>query len=791
MYKGEYMSQKNFEYIKHYLKLYGLQLGILTFVVIMTGSVITFHPQDQSFFYHARYATCYNLFGYVGATLAAALIYLFGSAAYLFLGLCLYLMSFTVRSKSIEQEIDRIVGSTLFVAVMSMLCNMYQIGYYEFSSFGGLLGQFLINKLSYFDVGAKLFIVYSLLFVSSTLVLRFAHLKIAYWVVKLMTAIIAYTIQLDHMPARCIRSFATQIAQLCYFVQKIVRYCIDLLNGSLIQQSAQSIVAFERDEDQPSRDMDRLMQDMFGQQQENFVDTTASENQIQKQYAEKFENKPHFQTDHHTENMISAVAEVDNQNAPLQNPIKKYYELPDVDTMLSQGNQIIDDETDINKAVLQEQSAILEEKLAQFGIKGKVVRVHPGPVITMFEYQPESHIKLSKILALEDDLAMALQAISIRILAPIPGKPVVGFEVANKVRKPVLLSKIFHSKAWTNFEGHLPLILGEDTHGEQVVVDLATMPHVLIAGSTGSGKSVAVNCMLVSLLCAKSPDQLRLIIIDPKQLEFSSYEDIAHLLFPIVTDSKKAVPVLRWLVTTMEERYEMMAEHGVKNIFEYQKLAETSSELPDMPFIVLIIDELADLMMTTGKDVEDLIARIAQMSRAAGIHMIVATQRPSVDVITGLIKVNFPNRISFKVTSKVDSRTILDVVGAERLLGKGDMLFLDAKDPEMKRAHGAYVSNKEINFLVNHIKHQQDVAYLDLSELLTSEASNDALLEADQELYKMVVDEIKELDEISISMIQRKFRIGYNRSARLVEALEAEGHILPSDGGKMRRVIKD
>ena len=266
---------------------------------------------------------------------------------------------------------------------------------------------------------------------------------------------------------------------------------------------------------------------------------------------------------------------------------------------------------------------------------------------------------------------------------------------------------------------------------------------------------------------------------------------VAHLLFPVVNNPNKALPILKWLVMTMEERYELMAQVGAKNIFEYHKLESIRPDLEHMPFIVLMIDELADLMMTTGKDIETMIARLAQMSRAAGIHMIVATQRPSVDVITGLIKVNFPNRISFKVTSKVDSRTILDEVGAERLLGKGDMLFIDAKDPHMRRIHGAYVSDNEIEYLVSHIQSQQEPNFLDISDFFTNEQSDDALYETDQELYQQVVDMLKDCDEVSISMIQRRFRIGFNRSARIIETLESRGLIMPSDGGKMRRVIKE
>lgn len=782
------MNQKIIEYAKHYFQLYSLPVVSLFFALFILGSMATFSAQDQSILYHAQHGSCGNIFGYVGATVSALLVYLFGSCAYIFAGLLLYLSLFSLGFRSIQQENDRIAGVFLFLFVSTIICNLYSFGFYEFSSHGGFFGAFLVAQLSYFDPNSQFLIVYAFLFVSMVLVLRFAHLYIARYLLNVSRIIIFYCIQVDHFPARIVRLLATGIAYVCYGFFTVFSYCYNLLNGAFVKDLDTSIVEFERDEKIDSR-IELLMQEML---EENGVRSSTHESLVQQSFVESKKESDDFFVQKNQPDMLPkqkfAVREGHLQNAEVK--IDKAYQLPNIEVMLAQGNSPIKVKQ-VNQVVLDEQAAILEEKLAQFGVKGRVVHVHPGPVITLFEYKPESHIKLSKIIALEDDLAMALQALNIRILAPIPGKSVVGFEVANKVRKSVLLSDIFHSDAWTKFDGSLPLILGENTHGEHIVVDLATMPHVLIAGSTGSGKSVAVNCMLVSLLCARNPEQVKFIIIDPKQLEFAAYDDIVHLIFPIVTDYKKAVPVLKWLVCAMEERYAMMAEHGVKNIFEYQKLAASQNDLENMPFIVLIIDELADLMMTTGKDVEDLIARIAQMSRAAGIHMIVATQRPSVDVITGLIKVNFPNRISFKVTSKIDSRTILDVMGAERLLGKGDMLFLNAKDPDIKRVHGAYVSNREIQFLVNHIKSQQKVSYLNLAETFSSEKNNDSLLDADKELYKEIVAVVLGCDEISISMIQRRFRIGYNRSARIVEALENDGLILPSDGSKMRRVVKD
>lgn len=433
---------------------------------------------------------------------------------------------------------------------------------------------------------------------------------------------------------------------------------------------------------------------------------------------------------------------------------------------------------------LQDQAKVLTDKLQKFGIVGHVTAIEYGPVVTLFEYQPQADSKLSKIIALEDDLAMALEAHSIRILAPIPGKSVVGFEVANKHPRAVSFAAIIKHEEYKQQKRTLPLILGEDTIGKKVVVDLAKMPHLLVAGSTGSGKSVALNTMLMSLLCRHNPDELKLILIDPKRLEFAGYQDIAHLLFPIVTAPKQAIDVLKWLVRTMEDRYEQMAALQVKNIFDYHAQGEHAKK--DMPFIVLMIDELADLMMTAGKEVEHCIARIAQMARAAGIHMIVATQRPSVDVITGLIKVNFPSRISFRVTSKVDSRTILDCMGAEKLLGRGDMLFLDAGSAHVMRVHGAYISTQEIIQVVDHIKKQRPPSYIDL----TIPILHDQEGESDDTMYDSIVQYVRSVDEVSISLLQRKFKIGYNRSARLIERLEQQGYILPADGAKMRKVNK-
>jgi hypothetical protein len=774
------MKEKILAYSSHYFKLYVASVLMLVATVLVSISLYSFHPDDLSFFYHATDGGCQNILGYFGATIAAGIVYLLGSMAYSVPVIMASSLVFMFGLQNFSDQADRFFGLIVSTLLLSAICCFHAVGFYEFSGPGGIFGSVIMKFLANFDHTMQGIILYSLLMASSILVFRFAHLRVALFIFHMMKKFVHYMIQVDNAPARFVRLLAAVVAVACGVIYKFVQWLYQVLSGAVVKKTGMSIIQFEQDDANVDQRVDEILQDLFGHEasvQDLDAKIAQAHQAMEQEQAIISEQSPVHATEIKFEKKGIPVAQ-------------KNYKLPDIEKMLDHGNY--EHSHNIDKAELAQQSAILEEKLAMFGVTGKVVRVHPGPVITLFEYRPEEHIKLSKIIGLEDDLAMALQALSIRLIAPIPGRDVVGFEVANKVRTPVLLSNIFHSAAWTKFKGSLPLILGEDTYGNHIVVDLAAMPHVLIAGSTGSGKSVALNCMLVSLLCYKKPQDLKLIIIDPKQIEFTAFEKVAHLLFPVITDSKRAVPVLKWLVMTMESRYEQMAELGVKNIFEYQKLQATRSDLEPMPFIVMIIDELADLMMTTGKDAETLIARLAQMARAAGIHMIVATQRPSVDVITGLIKVNFPNRISFKVTSKVDSRTILDEMGAERLLGKGDMLFIDAKDPHIRRVHGAYVSEQEVHYLVSHIQQQQAPEFLDISDFFASESDDDgALFENDQALYQQVVDMLAELDEVSISLIQRRFRIGYNRSARIMETLQARGLIMPSDGGKMRRVVKD
>jgi DNA segregation ATPase FtsK/SpoIIIE, S-DNA-T family len=444
-------------------------------------------------------------------------------------------------------------------------------------------------------------------------------------------------------------------------------------------------------------------------------------------------------------------------------------------------------EVKVDKESIQANARILEKKLKDYGIDGKVTEVRPGPVITMYEFEPAAGIKVSRISNLSDDLAMALSAVSIRIIAPIPGKSVVGIEIPNKVRQTVYLREIIESEIFSSAKMFLALALGKTIAGEPFVAELSKMPHLLVAGSTGSGKSVSLNSMICSMLFRATPMALRFLMIDLKMLELSFYEGIPHLLLPVVTNAKNAKTALHWLTDEMERRYAVMAEQGVRNIEKYnQKMGR--QEGGSIPYIVVVIDELADLMMVSSREVEESIARLAQMARASGIHLILATQRPSVDVLTGIIKANFPARISFQVSSKVDSRTILDTNGAESLLGYGDMLFLSPGLGRLQRIHAPFVSEGEIKRIVEFLKTQGAPAYH--NEILEEKDESGKEDEIDDEKYREAVDFVSERGEASISMVQRRFRIGYNRAARIVERMEQDGVVGPATGVKPREVLR-
>jgi S-DNA-T family DNA segregation ATPase FtsK/SpoIIIE len=444
---------------------------------------------------------------------------------------------------------------------------------------------------------------------------------------------------------------------------------------------------------------------------------------------------------------------------------------------------------------LRMQSQLLEKKLEDFGVHGKVVAVSPGPVITTYEYAPAPGVKINKVVNLSDDLALALRAISIRIVAPIPGKAVIGIEVPNIDRAMVRFKEIAASADFDKSSSNLPLCLGKDIVGNPVVAELDKMPHLLIAGATGTGKSVALNSMICSILYKSTPEEVKLIMVDPKRIELSSYNGIPHLITPVVVDPKKATNALFWAIREMERRYELLSQNNTRNVRQYNKKIEkekksgSEGELQKLPYLVIVIDELADLMMLASRDVEVTLTRLAQMARAAGIHLILATQRPSVDVLTGIIKANFPTRLTFQVSSKTDSRTIIDTNGAENLLGSGDMLFLPPGTAKLQRIHGAYISENELSRITGFLKAQEKPEY---DEKVTEAVAKDETSSEEQEYderYDDAVALITKKRQASISMIQRHLRIGYNRAARIIEVMEQEGVVGPSDGVKPREVL--
>ena len=466
----------------------------------------------------------------------------------------------------------------------------------------------------------------------------------------------------------------------------------------------------------------------------------------------------------------------------------------------------------VDEVELHELARTLEIKLADFGVKGEVVAIRPGPVITTFEYLPAPGVKLSKISSLSDDMAMALKAVRVRIVAPIPGKGVVGIEIPNHGRQTVWVRDVMASEVFRKANALLPMTLGKSVEGHPRVADLATMPHLLVGGTTGSGKSVGVNAMLLSMMYARTPDELKMILIDPKMLEFELYRDIPHLLHPVVTDPKLASAALKWACIEMDARYAVLSRWQTRNIEGYNQRVEQetrdwtpakarrfapedwpANEPPPppkkLPYIVIVIDELADLMMVSAKDVEESIIRLAQKARAAGIHLIVATQRPSVNVITGLIKANMPSRIAFQVRTKVDGRTILDQNGAENLLGKGDMLFLPPGVSGLERIHGPFVADDEVRRVCDFMRDQGEPVYEADIRAEDDDGSSPLSPEDYDEHYDSAVHFICQMGKASASMIQREFKIGYNRAARMIEIMEREGVVGPADGARPREVL--
>lgn len=466
-----------------------------------------------------------------------------------------------------------------------------------------------------------------------------------------------------------------------------------------------------------------------------------------------------------------------------EKPVRRgEYELPSIEFL----NPPVPLSSRPTRDEIMSSSQLLERKLRDFDVEGKVIHVHPGPVVTMYEFEPAPGVKINRVVALSDDLALSIKAQSVRAF-PLSDKAAIGLEVPNKNREMVYIREIISSENFQKSHSKLTLALGKDIFGNTIVADLLKMPHLLVAGATGSGKSVSINSMVMSILYKAAPAEVKMLMIDPKLLELSSYESIPHLISPVITAPKEAAEALRKMVFEMERRYRLLAEKGVRNIDAFNRMVPDEELLP---YIVIFIDELADLMFTSANEVEDSIARLAQMARASGIHLILATQRPSVDVITGVIKANFPARIAFQVTSRIDSRTIIDSQGAEQLLGKGDMLLM-LPGKRIERVHGALVTEEEVRAVTKFITSQGTPDYSLFETIAAEEAGQEEASEERDEMYQKVLEFGEYTGEVSISSIQRRFKIGYNRAARVMELLEEDGYVGPPKGaGKPRDFLR-
>ncbi|MBU1190217.1 MAG: DNA translocase FtsK 4TM domain-containing protein [Gammaproteobacteria bacterium] len=739
----------------------GALIVLSALAVFLLVSLMSYHYNDPGWSHTGSYADVQNVGGRVGAWFADVFLYLIGYLAYLFPVMVGYSGWLVFRGRTSDGDIDyktlglRWLGFLCTVGSGCALAALYftlSQGVLPLASAGGILGEKLAGGFSgsFNTVGATLFLL-ALFLAGVTLFTGLSWLSLmdrtGRWTLRFMVWARERFDQLqDYLASRKVR----------------------LERQEVVQEEKKKI------ENRPPPRIEPIIKRVEVSQREE------KERQVK---------------------LFDAPSDSELPPLALLDPPRP-----------SEGGY--------SESALEAMSRLVEMKLADFGVEVEVVAVSPGPVITRFEMQPGSGVKVSQISNLAKDLARALSAISVRVVEVIPGKSVVGLEIPNEKREIVSLSEIIKSPDYEEAGSPLTLALGKDIAGHPTVVDLGRMPHLLVAGTTGSGKSVAVNAMILSLLYKTLPTDVRLIMIDPKMLELSIYEGIPHLLTPVVTDMKDAANALRWCVGEMERRYKLMAALGVRNIASYNrkvKEAEDKGEpIPDplykpeeqldptqpapplqhLPYIVVLIDELADMMMVVGKKVEELIARLAQKARASGIHLILATQRPSVDVITGLIKANIPTRIAFQVSSKIDSRTILDQMGAESLLGHGDMLYLAPGTGVPTRIHGAFVSDQEVHRVVNHLKGNSEPDYLD--EILQGDSSaGDGFTEMggggsdseSDELYDQAVRIVTESRRASISGVQRRLKIGYNRAARMIETMENAGIVGPLQSNGSREVL--
>ena len=749
-----------------------LGFGLLGLSIYILISLLSYNAADSGFYYQTNDPVILNLGGPLGAVTSDFLLSTIGIGSYLLLAL-ISLWSFESISKSLLSFAGpiRLISGLISLVCFMALSEFYISGEsFPQGSSGGIVGKFIfLNLVKVFGlIGSLLFLVIFLI-PSLTLALNIHWPFLFSFIGKL-------------------------IFKLSTFLKLMVERSFKLLE-KLILALIRSLKTF----------IQNLKNIQKNKQTQPLV--TKSAKSIPKK-------TPEIKTIPKTQSVINLKNEKPDEKIDLSNSDMSVNEVP-ITKMPSTEllDRALDDGDSLSKEDLESLSELLEIKLDEFGIEAEVVSVLPGPVVTRFEIQPAPGTKANKITNIAQDIARSLAVSSVRVVEVIKGKSVVGIEIPNTNRKMVRLKEILASSAFENSKSHLSLALGKDIAGKAVVVNLEKMPHLLVAGTTGSGKSVGINAMLLSLLFKSDPEDVRLILIDPKMLELSVYDGIPHLLTPVITDMSDAANGLRWCVAEMDRRYKLMSAMGVRNLASFNSAIKEASVkgesiqnplkeddedfLEELPSIVVVVDEFADMMMLVGKKVEHLIARIAQKARAAGIHLILATQRPSVDVITGLIKANIPTRISFQVSTKIDSRTVLDQGGAEQLLGYGDMLYLPAGQGVPARVHGAFVGDDEVHRVVDDWKKRGTPDFVDeiTSDLQDtgpipgwSNASGSSG-EEDDDLYDEAVNFVIESRRASISAVQRKLRIGYNRAARIIESMEAAGLVSEMSSNGSREVL--
>ena len=733
-------------------------VSILLVAIFILISLISYYPNDRAFYFVYNTERVNNWGGVVGSTIARVIFELMGLVSYL---LPFIIFIFAYRFFTAAEALPGYFRLASSVVMLISFVGLFDLTFGEVSfrgeemAAGGMLGSFLTKyMMRYFNQIGTYCCYFSFLLISFFGVTNLSPVRLATALKNLLLVTAKGIVSLFQViKGRLRKEKEVKIEE----------------RGIVIPPVEEEVTAKEKAEEEE-------VPIIVGQEEKVFDEIK----EYPREHDKKFKPKKEIRE-------------------------AKEYKLPPL-SYLDLPEQKVGK---MDREALLNQSKTLEKKLKDFGVEGRIAGINPGPVVTRFEFEPAPGIKINKVVGLADDLALALRAVAVRIVAPIPGKGAIGIEVPNSTRETVFFKEIVSQEAFLNSKSRLTLALGKDLSGEPVITTLGSMPHLLVAGATGAGKSVLINTMICSILYKATPAEVKMLMIDPKRLELSLYEGIPHLLYPVVTDPKKASLVLKWAVDEMERRYSKLADKGVRDIDRYnQKVAEElkngSAPVPEteeadneetgngheiLPYIVLVIDELADLMMVSSRDVEGSLARLAQMARAAGIHLIVATQRPSVDVITGTIKVNFPTRISFQLASKTDSRTILDTIGAERLLGKGDMLFLPPGTSKLVRIHGAYVSETEIARIVEFLKEQGKPSY---DESIVSVKESDTITPEDEdfdEKYDEAVALVTETRQASISMVQRRLRVGYNRAARMIEKMEQEGVVGQTDGVKPREVL--